>query len=126
MSLVKQTDIIVGGGDPITVLLLEETTKETCSELNLAETVALYVEAELTYDASATFPAVIKIYGSTRSGIYSTESIYEFRMPFTPGASIIFGQSIPCTSHYLKATIQNPNAQDLTNCRIRTTRQLVV
>lgn len=84
-----------------------ETTLGNCSELSLNEAVQVEIEAVVTYNASATSGAVVRIWAAAVMGTYGDEPIDEFALPFTAGTTVRHSFQTLASPRYIKATVRN-------------------
>jgi len=84
-----------------------ETLLTDCLELDLDAAVQVEIEVAITYGATETAGAVVRVWGAAVTGVYTTDPIDEFPLPFTPGASEKISFQTRASPRFMKVTVQN-------------------
>jgi hypothetical protein len=93
-----------------TVAANSEYAVASASAVDLSEALQAEVTCEVTYHASATAGATIRVYTSRDNTNWDTNPAEEIDMPFTAGATVRFSAAIQAAAKYVKATIKNLDA----------------
>jgi hypothetical protein len=87
----------------------------SATAVDLSTALQAEVTAEVTYNASATLGATIRVYTSRDNTNWDTYPAEEIDMPFTAGATVRYSSQISAAAKYVKATVKNlDTAQDIT------------
>lgn len=84
-----------------------ETLLTDCLELDLDAAVQVEIEVAITYGATATAGAVVRVWGAAATGVYTTDPIDEFPLPFTPGAPEKISFQTRASPRFMKVTVLN-------------------
>ncbi len=84
-----------------------ETLLADCTELDLDAAVQVEIEVAITYGATATKGAVVRVWGAAATGVYTTDPIDEFALPFAAGTLRKASFQTRASPRYLKVTILN-------------------
>lgn len=108
--------------DNITVSAATSSLLTSCTATDTSECLYLELEAVMTFHASATAGATVKIYGSSDGTNYTTAPIDQFTMPFTAGTTQRWSRQVMFGPKYIKVAITNlSSAQSITAVSAYTT-----
>ncbi|MFA7121386.1 MAG: hypothetical protein WC277_07880 [Bacilli bacterium] len=84
-----------------------ETLLADCTEIDLDAAVQVEVEVAITYGATATAGATVRVWGAATTGVYTTDPIDEFPLAFTAGATKKISFQTRASPRFMKVSVLN-------------------
>jgi hypothetical protein len=104
MALTKTVTKVV---DNQTIAALTEYALASVTAVDCTSALIADVECVLTYNASATVAATVRVYTSSDNTNWGSSPVDQFVMPFTANTQKRWSKTVIPSAKYLKATIYN-------------------
>lgn len=92
------------------VATVSETVTASCSAIDGSALVALGIETVVTFHASATYGATVRVYSSADGTNYCTKPTQEYDIPFTAGATVRSSFVVLPGHRYYKVGVANADS----------------
>ena len=104
MALKKTVTTILSD---VTIAADGETTLGACTELDLDAAVQVEIEVAITYGATATAGAIVRVWAAAATGDYTTTPTDEYALDFAAGATVRESFQTRASPRYMKVSVLN-------------------
>jgi len=91
----------------VTIAADAETLLSACTELDLDAAVQVEIEVAITYGATATAGAIVRVWGAAVTAEYTTAPTDEYALSFTAGATVRESFQTRASPRFMKVTALN-------------------